>query len=74
MVKSTMTKTPLTGIQVRQALVKQGMNPNKVDEKGLYAYLAAGTWEGTLTDEFIAVTAENFFLLAPKPATSHIAN
>lgn len=81
MVKSTMTKTPLTGIQVRQALVRVGLNPNKFDEKGIYEVLAPGDWEGELSTEIIIFTAQNFFRkdevpseFAPKSARSHIAN
>jgi len=76
-----MTKTPLTGIQVRQALVRVGLNPNKFDEKAIYDDLADGDWEGTLSDEIITITAQNFFRkdempsgFAPKSARSHIAN
>jgi hypothetical protein len=76
-----MTKTPLTGIQVRSALVRVGLNPNKFDEKAIYNDLADGDWEGELSTDIIIATAQNFFRkdemtseFAPKSARSHIAN
>jgi len=63
----------ITGIDIRKALVGAGLKPSDFNEQGIYNHITSGTWEGTLSDEFIVTTAENFFRVKgsrPTPDTA----